>query len=128
MELQLDFYSPKDLERSLKATIHKTGKLGFTQESATKLQLTNTKGVKIARNKGDEFDTNLYMVIEDSHNELNFKVNKAGQYYYVNTAALFDNLKYNYKDNTISFSIITVDNTSNPKIYKMIKKEKKKEQ
>lgn len=68
------------------------------------------------------------MVIEDSHNELNFKVNKAGQYYYVNTAALFDNLKYNYKDNTISFSIITVDNTSNPKIYKMIKKEKKKEQ
>src|SRR5258708_7030234 len=89
------------VEKHLKATIHKSGKLGFTVEAAKKLHLDKNKGFGVAVNEEDPTDKNLYVYIREEKEEGFFQISKAGQYYYVNTKALFDNMKEDYVNETI---------------------------
>jgi len=103
--MKLKFITPDGLDKKLKATAHKSGKLGFTMDAAEKLKLTSEKSVSVAVNEDDPSDTNLYVVINEQVKEGAFKINKAGQYYYVNTKALFDTLKIDYKNDWIVYDI-----------------------
>lgn len=103
--MKLKFITPDGLDKNLKATAHKSGKLGFTMDAAEKLKLTAEKSVSVAVNEDDPSDTNLYVVINETVKEGAFKINKAGQYYYVNTKALFDTLKIDYKNDWIVYDI-----------------------
>ncbi len=107
MSIQLRFFNSNELDRNLKASIHKTGKLGFTVEAARKLDLENNKSFSIACNEADANDKNLYVVVNKEKITGSFNVSKAGDYYYVNTKVLFDNLKWDYANNIISFDITT---------------------
>ena len=42
-------------------------------------------------------------------NEGGFKVSKAGQYYYINTKVLFDNLKIDYSKGNVVYDMSEVD-------------------
>ena len=86
--MKLKFINPSELDKNLKATVHKSGKLGFTIEAAKKLSLDPTKTAQIAINEDDANDKNLYIIIGDSSNANSFKVSKAGAYYYINTKPL----------------------------------------
>lgn len=99
------FYKPENLDRNLKATVHKTGKLGFTSEAAKKMGLSDEKSIRIARNEADETDENLYIIVNERKEEGSFSVNKAGEYYYINTKALFDAFNWDYENDRISFEI-----------------------
>jgi hypothetical protein len=98
--MKLKFIKPEDLSGNLKATIQRTGKLGFSSDAAKKLQLSSNKSVMMAINE-DEEDDNLYMLLLDDAGG-DYKVAKAGEYYYINLKYLFDDLgiKYGEDQNT----------------------------
>lgn len=103
--MKLHFFNPTALDKNLKATIHKSGKLGFTIEAAKKLNLSETKSASIGINEDDPHDTNLYVIINDYINNNVFKINKAGAYFYINTKALFDKMKIDYSKGSTAYDI-----------------------
>lgn len=105
MNLKLKWISPDGLEKNMKATAHKSGKLGFTMDAAEKMQLSADKSVNIAINEDDPADKNLYVMINSGVSEGGFKISKAGQYYYINTKALFESLKIDYRKDWIVYDI-----------------------
>ncbi len=103
--MNFKFIKPAELDRNLKATIHKSGKIGFTVEAAKKLKLETDKGIMVALNEDNKEDKNLYVLVIEKHNLHSFRVAKAGGYYYVNTKDLFDNLNIDYTGGNIVFDI-----------------------
>lgn len=103
--MKLKFFNPNSLEKNLKATVHKTGKLGFTVDAAKKMQLSVEKSAGIGVNEDDQTDKNLYVVIYPNKQEGAFNISKAGQYYYINTKALFDSLKIDYVKGYVVYDI-----------------------
>ena len=104
--MKIKFIKASELDKNLKATIHKSGKFGFTIEAAGKLGLNETKSISIGVNEDDLEDANLYVAVNNGVEKDAFKVNKAGGYYYVNTKLLFDNLKIDYANKSIMFDIV----------------------
>lgn len=103
--IQLSFFKSNELDRNLKASIHKTGKLGFSSDAAAKLKLAESEGVSIAKNMGDEQDRNLYVIVNKEKKEGDFRISKAGEYYYVSAKDLFDNLEWDYTKKNYTFDI-----------------------
>lgn len=123
--MKLQFHNPKELDKNLKATVHITGKLGFTIEAAKKMQFESHRFMSIASNGEDENDTSLYIVMSETKKDNSFNIAKAGQYYSVNTKALFDVMKLNYKTHTIMYDISIID-VEGEIVYKLSKREKPK--
>lgn len=125
--MKIKFYKPEELEKNLKVTIHKTGKMGFTMDAAKKLLLPEMNTSDIGSNEEDEKDECLYLAIYKG-NEGGFKVSKAGQYYYINTKVLFDNLKVDYSKGNIVYDMseIEIDGTTYYKLKRRRKEDKNK--
>lgn len=104
--MKLKFIDSAALDKNLKATVHNTGKIGFTKDAAGKLGLGEAKSARIAVNDEDPGDTSLYVIIEDRVVDGAFKVNKAGQYFYISTKALFDGLGMDYVKNNYVYDIV----------------------
>jgi len=107
--MKLKWINANNLDKNLKATAHKSGKLGFTMEAANKLNLEYQDCAKIAINEGDSTDKSLYVVFSPSEVEGAFKVSKAGEYYYLNTKHLFDSLGIDYKAESVVYDIVKYD-------------------
>lgn len=122
--MKLKFIKPQEIDRNIKATIHTSGKLGFSSEAAKKLDLINIKGIQIAINEEEE-DANLYIKLESQITYESFGVVKAGDYYYVNTKAFFENYGIDYKSIKIIYDIVEFD-YEGEKMYKFLKREVKK--
>ncbi len=121
--MKIKFFSPNDLDRNIKATVHKTGKIGFTVDAAKKLSLSVDCSLSIGMNEDDTEDSNLYVMLHNTVETGAFKVSKAGGYYYVNTKVLFDNLKIDYTNSAIVYDI-TEENIDGQKVYKFKKRNK----
>ncbi len=124
MNIDIKFFNASAFDRNLKATIHYSGKLGFTDAAIKKFGLTpdKPKGALIGQNNSDLNDQNLYLRIIDPPNEESFKFAKAGAYYYLPTKTLFDSLEFDYKKKSIKFDIVELPNNGE-NIYKLIKRE-----
>ena len=124
--MRLNFINAQDFSTSIKCAIHKTGKLGFNSAAITKLGLSTDKGVRLATNSEDTSDDNLYMMVGDFE-EGWFKLVKAGDYYYLNTKALFDDLGINYREKRIIYDITNFD-YDGKNMYKLNKREVKQKE
>ena len=78
IEMKLKYWKPTTTG-IVKAAIHKSGKLGFSQSAIDKLGLNQDTYVKLAVNEGDSKDTNLYLVIAKEIDGETLKDNKAGE-------------------------------------------------
>lgn len=107
-----------DYAVSLKATIHASGRLGFTEATSNALNLTKESHVEFARDENDV----LYLINNVADSTDAFKVLKAGNYYSVNTKALFDALDYDYKKHNIIFDLIKDNNYPDQEVYKLNKR------
>jgi len=109
--MKITIYKPSQLDKNIKATVHKTGKLGFTSDAAIKLRLSEIKNADFGENSEPVSesvgvpDTFLYMILYDREVSDSFKVSLAGDYYYVNTKILFDNLRIDYTKGDIIYDI-----------------------
>jgi hypothetical protein len=117
----LKILSAKKFNVNLKCSIHSTGKLGFTDGTMKALELSEKSGVKFAQD--DMNEEILYLINCKETDEDAFKVNKAGNYFYVNAKSLFDNLRFDYRKNTIIFDMVEVPEEG-VGVYKLIKRMK----
>jgi len=124
--MKINFIKASDLERNIKCTIHKSGKLGFTEAAIKKLNLETNRFIKIGTNYEDKTDTSLYMAIQAEVDEYSFKANKAGNYYYINTKALFDNLEVDYRKHSIIYDIVDHRDEEGNNLFKLIRREKER--
>lgn len=123
--MKIKFFNPNNLDKNLKATAHKTGKLGFTVDAAKKLQLSVERSAGIGINEDDETDKTLYVVIYVDKQEGAFNISKAGKYFYINTKALFESLKIDYQKDYVVYDI-TEEVIDNQKVFKFKRREKAK--
>lgn len=111
--------SAKQFAITLKATIQASGRLGFTADTATALELKSGKFAKFA--KDDENGT-LYLIIINEGSEDAFSIRESSGYYYVPTKLMFDTLGYNYENGNIMFDLIrkpSLDNDLQGQVYFM---------
>lgn len=115
-----------NLDKNLKCTVHKSGKLGFTEAAITKLDIENKRYMYIGTNDDDPNDTNLYILLKRNGDDDSFKTNKAGNYYYANTKELFDQQKIDYLKKSIIFDISETNETDEEgDIYYRLKRREK---
>jgi hypothetical protein len=103
--MKLKFLDAKEFEANLKCTVQSNGKLNFSAAAINILGLNNKKSVKFAMDEDAKGTEELYIQIQDNITDDAFKVNKAGNYYYLNAKALFDNLGLDYKSHSVIFDI-----------------------
>lgn len=103
--MKLKFFTHSDLGHKLKATIHRTGRLGFSRQAANAIGFLKNKSVNIGINNDDPNDQQLYLVPCSDRKDGTFKVIKQGEYYCINTKHLFDKLKIDYASGLVHFDI-----------------------
>lgn len=117
----LQILSAKRFQTKLKATIQSTGRLGFTDKTAKELQFVNGSHVKFLSDESK----GLYMAKVTGENEDAFEVRKSGDYFYVATKRLFDELGFDYKKENIMFDLVrksSLDEEAGGEVYKMNKR------
>lgn len=119
--MRLKFIKPDDVEKNVKCSIHKSGKLGFSSGAIKKLDISINKSISIAINEDEDSDKDLYAVVNEDVNKGAFKFSKAGDYFYVNTKSLFDSLGIDYRNKKIIYDIIDFE-YKEIKMYKLIKR------
>lgn len=121
--MEINFWKPTTSLGVVKATIHQSGKLGFSQPAIDKLNLTQNTYLMIGTNKENRKDNNIYLAVSKESNELAIKVNKAGNYYYLNTKDFFNEIGVDYKSKSVIYDIVDIS-SSNEKMYKLVPREK----
>lgn len=123
MDFDIEFLKPPNSTGNIKATIHISGKIGFSQSAIEEMGIDENSYIKIGVNKKDKGDVNLYVMVLNKQEEETLKVNKAGNYYYVNTKSLFDKLGIDYQKRKIIYDIIEFD-YGGTNIFKFLRREK----
>lgn len=120
-------FDASEFTRKLKATIQKTGKLGFTSDTIATLGLKHDTHVCFAPD--DEDNDVLYMGVMSDVKPQYFRLLKSSEYFCVPTTKLFDSLGYDYKNTTIIFDIARCeefDEAIGGECYKLTKRDVKK--
>lgn len=124
--MAFEILSAKKFAVKLKATIQASGRLGFTAETASVLDLETGKFAKFAQ---DDKDKSLYLIIVDKGNEDTFPVRKSSGYFYVPTKVMFDSLGLDYQNGNIMFDLVrkpSLDNDLQGQVYFMKQRPKRK--
>ncbi len=124
-----NIYNAKQLTQKLKATIQRSGKLGFTAETIDQLKLSNEVSIRIASD--DTRKDILYMAVVPRACEDAFPVIKTGIYFYLNTKQLFDEIRMDYTKFNIMFDLTRcseADEAIGGECYKMTARRTSREQ
>ena len=126
--MAIKILSAKRFAIKLKATIQASGRLGFTAETATVLDLKSGKFAKFAQ---DDENKSLYLIIVDKGSEDAFPVRETSGYFYVPTKVMFDTLGYKYENGNIMFDLVrqtSLDNDLQGQVYYMKQRPMRKTQ
>lgn len=117
--MAIQIISAKRFATKLKATIQRSGRLGFTEETARYMNLAEEKFAKFAQD--DESGT-LYLIIHDIRDEDSFEIRSSSGYYYVPAKMMFDSLGMDYEKNVIMFDLVrkpSLDETLEGQVFLM---------
>lgn len=117
------FFDASEYTSNLRCTIQRTGKIGFSDFTQKKLRINENMSIKIGIEGTKELFDFLFLQLIDIVEPKAFKVNKAGNYFYINPKPLLDELGIEYKNKNIMYEMIIID--EGKKIYKLVKKEGK---
>ncbi|MEZ4778411.1 MAG: hypothetical protein R2786_03420 [Flavobacteriaceae bacterium] len=124
--IELDFFQPSDKYGVIKATVHKTGKLGFSSGADKLMELNSRTFFLVGNNKNDSQDDSLYLVPTEDDSDNSFKLSKAGDYYYINIKSVLRQLKINYKHESIIYDIEEIENENDDNVYyKLLRRDRK---
>lgn len=105
----IEFFESEDGMGPAKATVHKSGKLGFSRAANKLIDFETNKFFKIGRKKPDVADKTdvLYLIPAAEKDEFTFTVIKAGGYYSLKTKRLLNQLGIDYRneDESVIFDI-----------------------
>lgn len=126
--LEIDFFEPEDRLGPIKATVHKSGKLGFSIGASKLIDFEKNKLFKIGRKKDTQDATNeiLYLIPVDTEDDLTFKVMRAGAYYSIKIKRLLSQMNIDYRNETetVSYDIDEVKE-NDKKYFKLVRKKKR---
>lgn len=122
--IKLEFFDSAGSTGVIKATVHKTGKLGFNSAAAKLMKLEIGKSFNIGLNTADENDKNLYLVSTQSPSDKSFRVVKAGEYYYMHIKNVLRELAIDYKHESVIFEIDEISQ-GDEKYYRLERRAKK---
>ncbi len=124
--MKISFFDAKQFEGSMKCTIQGNGKMNFSSSAIHAFSLTNRKSVRFALSEEGKAADELFMVVLDHVAEDAFKVNKAGNYFYLNAKGLFDHLGIDYKHHSVVFDLVkTNDLADDLPVYRLIRRKGK---
>lgn len=121
--MEINYWKPTTSAGVIKATIHQSGKLGFSQAAIDKLELTQNLYLMIGTSKENKKDNSIYLAVSKESNEMAIKVNKAGNYYYLSTKDFFNEIGVDFKNKSVIYDIVDIS-TEHEKLYKLIPREK----
>ncbi len=126
--IEMDFFEPEDKLGPIKATVHRSGKLGFSLGAAKLIDFETNKLFKIGRKKdlNDAASEILYLIPVEIEDDLTFKVLRAGSYYSMKIKRLLSqmNIDYRNESETVSFDIDEVKENGK-RYFKLIRKKKR---
>lgn len=114
-------FDAKELTQKLKATVQRTGKLGFTAETLEALNIHQGTYIRFAEDT--ESKRILWMGVLQEPADNAFPVNKAGTYFYLNTIKLFEKIGIDFKKKNCMYDMeraAEYDETIGGECYKMI--------
>lgn len=120
--MEIEFLKPPVISSLNKATVHRSGKLGFSQGAKELMRLTGKSFIKVGKNKEDSKDSSLYVLVVEEEAEDTIKISKAGSYYFANTKALFEEMNLDYKSKKVIYDIIET-NYREGKIFRLLRRE-----
>ena len=106
----------------LKATVHTSGKLGFSEVTAKELGLFNNEVHFVQFAQDTEDPSVLYLINRTADDRDSFKVCKSGAYFYINAKLMFDSLGVYYTNKTVIYDMIK-SQTEEGDVYRMTKRE-----
>ena len=118
--------SAKSFQVKLKATIHKSGRLGFTEATQHAIGINQDTCLRFATDDIDG-ETILFMSVSRDFDEDAFKVYRSGSYYSIPTTQLFNSLGLDYRSNIIMFDLVRepkYDAELQGECYRMLKRSK----
>lgn len=89
------------LSRIAKATVQRTGRLGFSQGAAKMLGLGENKTVLLFEGEG----RNLFLAVVNGRDDRGFFVRGIGDYWYIATKVYFDQAGVDYEHNVVDFEV-----------------------
>lgn len=120
--MKITFIQPKLQLGKVKCTVHLSGKLGFSKAAVKELDISDNSFIKLGINEEDQNDNNLYMLVTGEESADAYKINKAGDYYYVNTQHLLDKRGVDYKSKKVIYDIESF-NYEGTEMYKLRQRE-----
>lgn len=122
--IDIEFFDSDSKLGIIKATVHKTGKLGFSSGAAKLLEFEKLKYFQIGFNKADTQDKSLYLFPLNEEAPKAFKLIKAGEYYYLFIKSILREQQIDYKNESVIYDIeqITINNKM---CYKLIRRKRK---
>lgn len=118
----IEFEDPNRVGGSIKATIHKTGKLGFSAGAENFMNINDDSFFRIGFNNTSDTDEKIYMVPSDNGDSA-FKVSKAGMYFYINLKNVFDKRGIDYKNKSYIYDI-KKENSDGTDVFILTKRKK----
>lgn len=128
IDLDIEFLAPEG-RYPAKATVHRSGKLGFSQGAHLLVDFEKNKFFKIGRRKVEMEEVNndvLIMLPVEAEDEMTFKVQSAGGYYYLKTKRLLNQLNIDYRNEaeTVTFDMDEM-NEKGKRYFKLTRRKKK---
>lgn len=118
--LELNFFTSSDKYGVIKATVHRTGKLGFSSGAAKYMELDKKSFFLIGTSGNDH---SLYLVPTNEESDNSFKLVKAGEYYYIFIKNVLLDLKLDYKNESIIYDI-SEEEYKEDNIFKLTRRKK----
>lgn len=116
------FEDPDKIGGSIKATIQKTGKIGFSSGAESFMELKNTQYFRIGFDSNEASGDIIYMVPSKTEAGA-FKVSKAGDYFYMNLKNVFDRKGIDYKNKSYIYDI-KKENSEETELFILTKRKK----
>lgn len=117
-----------DYTKKLKATIQRSGKLGFTRETMDELKLNENCFIRFA-DDSENHDV-VYLAIIRHEEAGCFKLMKSSGYLSVSTGKMFKELGFDYSRRTVMFDVereVSGDSIMGGECYKLTKRNRKED-
>ncbi len=115
----LEIFSAKKFRSNAKATVHATGKIGFSIVAAELLELTKGTGIIVGRQRGESGHSSLVIIVVSATNQEAFPVRQVGEYYQIDASRLLDDLDVDYKERSLIYNISAVEDEDGRKTFKL---------
>lgn len=94
-----------DFDPCLKLRIQNTGRVGFGEDTARGLKLTEETCMKFMQDV-DVTPPQLYLTVLRTKDKDAFQVKKSGKYFYLTTTKMFDSVGIDYKTQTVFLEMV----------------------